>query len=211
MNHLYFCLSDYYKILRQQAVLLSTIAAICLFSSNVLAATPQQESKEQQPIQVSIGEKDLTSFQIPQGKVISVPLTIQNTNEDLQVGALSLKIHYDATVLQPVDCVTSSDKNLYANCNHDGQPEMILLNAINTHGFSTTASLASLKFHALGSVGIQTDLMLEIKEMADIDGAEVLPTEQSGTVEILDENATVCARVGTSVCAEYNIYLPILR
>jgi len=208
MNH--FNLSNYCNLLRLQLALLCSITAICILSSSTFAAIHQQSSDKEQSIQILVGETDLALFQVPQGKVVSVPVTIQYPNSDVEIGAISIRVSYDPTYLQPVGCANESEKESYtAFCNHKDEAGTILLNAIDLNGLDKDINLAVLEFHAIGSMGSKTNLAVEIKQITDLDGTELSYVGQDGIIEIMDANAIGCT--GANTCTKYDIYLPILR
>jgi|GEM_PF-3675712 len=210
MSQLQFRLSNSYKIFKQSIAIVCSILAICLLSASTQLAVAQS-SDDQQSVQVFIGKNITASYQIPEGKVVSIPVTVQSLDEGAKIGAISARVHYDTTLLQVTGCKTDPTESFdFALCNYETEAGVIAMNGVRLEGISGILNLALLEFHALGSAGQQTDLELEVKQVTDLQGKSLTSTGQSSSIEITDAGVSACTPTSATVCSEYRVYLPTI-
>ncbi|RME85556.1 MAG: hypothetical protein D6775_02500 [Caldilineae bacterium] len=106
------------------------------------------------------------------------------------LGAATFELHYDPTVVQPVQCQADPAEAFdFRLCNmsyeHDGvPPDAIRFNVLSGAGVSGQVALADITFRAIGPAGAQSALTADVGTFADIHGSPMDVNIKPGYVEI---------------------------
>lgn len=113
-----------------------------------------------------------------------------------KLGAASLTLHYDPTVVQAVSCDHDpSNRSIgYGECNiafEDDRngTDSVRINLANTTGVSGEYQLAMLTFQTVGTAGSESPLTIEMRTAADETGAPLDATVTNATVRIQSSGA----------------------
>ncbi|HSO27421.1 MAG TPA: cohesin domain-containing protein [Anaerolineales bacterium] len=146
----------------------------------VIAAAPAQPVAGTQAVQLEI---NIASAALDPGREVDIPLAAV-ASQGVVLGALTLEVQYDPSVLQPVDCRADPDNLFDADsCNLSYGPGAILLNFLSDKGRTGDFNLAILRLRAI-KAGQQTMVTILPLTVASPSGkaVEVLAHESSITV-----------------------------
>ncbi len=133
---------------------------------------------------------------------VSVPLDLVVLTDRVNVGVLSLDLHYNAAYLKATACTVSQAMELLL-CNI-AEPGRIQLAGVSARGIRSEINLASLTFELLQAVDRTVPLAVQVDLTGNVDGATVSTDGENGTITLLcPPNAEDCSGI--------NIYLPLVN
>jgi len=134
---------------------------------------------------VTIGQ-----FEIAPGGTITVPVIIE-TPADMDVGAVTMGVTYDPTLLDASTCQGSPDQSFgTAFCNiiqtNGVETGRIRIAATEIQGMTGQGIVAKAVFTAIGAAGATAALTLDVEELADTNGNALPTTMNHGLVSIVN-------------------------
>jgi len=150
------------------------------------------------PVRVRVG-----SAQAANGATsITVPLELVVLTDRVNIGVLTLNLHYNAAYLNATACTVSQALDLLL-CNHT-ETGKIRLAGISARGIRNEVPLATLTFDLLQAVDRTVPLTIQVELTGDVDGAAVSTDAQNGTI-------TLYCPPDSEDCSGINIYLPVVN
>jgi len=120
---------------------------------------------------------------IQEGESASVSLSA--VLADNVLGAVTVEIDYDAEVVVATACTADPGGAFdMALCNVDDGPSTVTLTALSTVGVSGSPVLAEITFHAVGTAGQVSPLLLTPTTFVDPDGNAIAVLVEDGTITI---------------------------
>ena len=121
----------------------------------------------------------------------SATLSVQAAIATTSLGAWTVDVTYDPTLLKPTGC--TSDPAVGSVCNTAFSPTTVRLKGASSSGLTGTQALASLTFQAIGGAGTTTTLSPTVVTLADTLGNPMTSTTASGQVSITAHTTTTLA------------------
>jgi hypothetical protein len=146
----------------------------------------------------------INSGQGIQGSNLSVDL-LANLSDGQLLGAATIEIHYDPTVIKPIACTPDpankfSVKICNINFENNGQnPDSIRLGVVSSTGISSQATIASITFQLKGAPGSSTPLNLIAVTFVNTTGVSLPVTTQNGQITVTTPKPTIASLSPSSV------------
>ncbi len=148
---------------------LQSLVSLCLLFSQILPAQPSARAAAE--IWVRIGSHSVTTTD----DWVDVPILIE-IPENQVMQSIRVKINYDPALFQITGCF-SNFTNSACHSNLAGEAQLMISAAV---GITGSYDLGTLRFLAKGRQGSSTDLLLEIIELTDKNGAALVGNVQPG-------------------------------
>jgi hypothetical protein len=124
------------------------------------------------------------------GDSITLPLTASLGSASL--GAATIEIQYDATVLDATSCEEDPGSALdVAICNIDPAADKVGFTAISASGVPGDLVLAQVTFQAVGGAGDSSTLDVSVPTLADPDGTPIPVQAEDGLINVKEADGDV--------------------
>jgi hypothetical protein len=145
----------------------------------VTQATPAQPAPASQPPSGIVVRA--ASVPVEEGQTsLDAPLELAGATAELNVGAVSVDVQYDAALLKATACAVSDSFDLLL-CNI-ATPGVIQLAGVAADGIRADLTIADLGFEILQPDNLFTHLTVQLDTIADVEGAAVNATAQHGQI-----------------------------
>jgi hypothetical protein len=113
----------------------------------------------------------------------SLDLMVQVAPPSQGLGAWTIEVQYDPSVLSPTKCATPQSLTEVCNASYNGST--ILLAGISANGITDTETLATISFSAVGSSGTSSAVSPVLDSFVDPSGTDIpSPATNSGQISI---------------------------
>ena len=122
---------------------------------------------------------------VEQEDQVTIPVTADVV--DASLGASTIELHYDASVVRPTACDPDPDNQFDSRlCNIDEGKQQITFNMISTSGVSGSIALANITFQAVGESGDRSPLTATARTFANTEGRDIPTQIRQGEIRIQD-------------------------
>jgi hypothetical protein len=134
---------------------------------------------------------------------VDAPLQLAGATTELNVGALTVDVHYDTAILQAAACTVSDSFDLLF-CNI-AVPGVIQLAGVAAGGIRSSLTIADLEFVILQPDNLFTQLTVQLDTIADVEGAALNAIPQHGQI------GTPCTPGSENCPIRAVIHLPLIH
>jgi hypothetical protein len=134
---------------------------------------------------------------------LDASLELAGATAELNVGAVSVDVQYDAALLKATACAVSDSFDLLL-CNI-ATPGVIQLAGVAAGGIRSELTIADLGFEILQPDNLFTQLTVQLDTIADVEGATVNATAQHGQI------GTPCVPGSEGCAISAVIHLPLVH
>lgn len=122
------------------------------------------------------------TYEIEPISSVNVPITA-SIPASSELGGATIELHFDSSVAQVLSCVI--DPALTGFCNTDYNEGALLFNAVSLSGVTGELTLAEIEFQAVGQVGDQTTLDVNVQAFGDTKTNPIAVSDVDGELNMV--------------------------